>query len=333
MIHRFQPTPASSPGPNWPLRIAIAAATGTLAALTCWCSGGAYPAAWFCGAACFALSVCLHLDIQTKYAPHSRAADWMQHQCNAWQLSRHGVLIYRAEKPGLCIFLPWASLKEARVVDVGISMWNEETDTFFTLPTNGDNKESILLRIQHQIEEHKATRKEGGTYEKAVYLMASPLAIPVFPCVIVALPWFILGAASPVLFPGSAAICGLFLALGSSFATASHYELEEEFLMATYVGDEVRRSRRGIVTRTDEGITIFISWEDMEEAFITAADSVFLKIRGEQHGFVLTERTGYMPVRITRRDTKIHRWLRWTGRLVVVFAALIAGFLWHALWN
>lgn len=134
MIHRFQPTPASHPGPNWPQRIAIAAAAGTLAALICWCCGGDYPAAWFCGAACFALSVSLHLDIERKYAPPSRAGDRLQHQCNAWRLSRHGVLIYREKKPGLCIFLPWASLKEARMVDVGISLWNEETDTFFHAP-------------------------------------------------------------------------------------------------------------------------------------------------------------------------------------------------------
>lgn len=103
--------------------------------------------------------------------------------------------------------------------------------------------------------------------------------------------------------------------------------------METYVGDEIRRSRRGLITRTGEGITIFISWEDMEEAIITAADSVFLTIRGERHGLVLTERTGYMTVRISRRYTKIHGRLRWAGRLVVVFATLITGFLWHALWN
>ena len=268
-----------------------------------------------------------------KYAPATRARDYLSGKCNAWRLIRSGILLYREGKPGLCIFLPWASLKEARGVDVGISLWNEETDTFFTLPTNGDNKESILLRIQHQIEEHKATRKEGGTYEKAVYLMSSPLAIPVFPCVVVALPWFILGAASPVLFPGSAAICGLFLALGSSFATASHYELEEDFLMETYVGDEARRSRRGIVTRTDEGITIFIPWEDMEDATITAADSVFLKMRGEGVGLVLTNLDGQMPVRIARRYTRIHRWICNIGRFALVFASTIAGMLWHTLWN
>lgn len=334
MIHRFQPIPPSCPDkPNWPLRLAISAALGLLAGLLCWCCGGVHPAAWFCGAACFTLSSCLHLDIEMKYAPDTRAGDYLSGKCNAWRLIRSGILLYREGKPGLCIFLPWASLQEARMADDGISLWNEETDTFFLLPIAGSEKETTLLLIQGQITEKRVDVEEKEAYEKAVFFMGAPFNIPVLPCALTALPWFILGAISPFLFPESAPICFVFLAFGSACATASHYDLEEDFLSTSYVGDEVRRTRSGIITRTDGGLTFYIPWDDMDDATITALDSVFLKMRGERVGLVLTNLDGQMPVRIARRYTRIHRWICNIGRLALVFASAIAGFLWHTLWN
>lgn len=334
MIHRFQPiAPSRSYKPNWPLRLAIATVLGSLAALICWWSGGAHPAAWFCSAACFSLSICLLLDIEWKYAPFSRPGDYLNEKCNAWRLIRSGILLYREGKPSLCVFLPWASLQEARMADNGISLWNEETDTFFMLPIDDDDKGATLLRIQSRIEENRADTEETETYEKAAFFMSSPLNIPVLPCVLTALPSFILGVAAPFLFPGSPSFCALFLAMGASFATSSHYSLEEDFSMASYVGEEVRRTGRGVITRTSEGITFYIPWKDMEEATITDAESVFLKMRGELCGLVLTTLDGHLPVQIAHRYTKIHRWMRNIGRLALVFASTIAGLVWYAVWN
>ena len=268
-----------------------------------------------------------------KYAPTARAGNYLSGKCNAWRLLRSGILLYREGKPGLCIFLPWASLQEARMADEGISLWNEETDTFFLLPIAGSEKETTLLLIQGQITENRVDVEEKEAYEKAAFFMGAPFNIPVLPCALTALPWFIVGAIAPFLFPESAIICAAFLALGSSAATACHCDLEEDFLSENYVGDEVRRTRRGIITRTDGGLTFYIPWDDMDDATITASDSVFLKMRGERIGLVLTNLDGQMPVRIARRYTRIHRWICNIGRVVLVFASAIAGFLWYAQWN
>ena len=71
----------------------------------------------------------------------------------------------------------------------------------------------------------------------------------------------------------------------------------------------------------------------MDDATITALDSVFLKMRGERVGLVLTNLDGQMPVRIARRYTRIHRWISNIGKVTLVFASAIAGLLWDALWN
>ena len=334
MIHRFQPIPPSCPyKPNWPLRLTITAALGLLAGLLCWCCGGAHPAAWFCGTACFTFSICLQQDIEMKHAPDTRAGNYLSGKCNAWRLIRSGILLYRESKPVLCIFLPWASLQEARMAADGISLRNEETDTFFLLPIAGSKKETTLLLIQGQIAENRVDEEKTGAYEKAAFFMGAPFHIPVLPCALTALPWFIVGAIAPCLFPESAIICAAFLALGSSAATACHCDLEDDFLSENYVGDEVRRTRRGIITRTVSGVTFYIPWDDMEAATITALDSVFLKMRGERVGLVLKNLDGQMPVRIARRYTRIHRWICNIGRVALVFASAIAGLLWYALWK
>ncbi len=121
--------------------------------------------------------------------------------------------------------------------------------------------------------------------------------------------------------------------MGASFATAGHYELEENFEMASYLGEEVRRTRRGLVTRSDEGITSFIPWTSMEEGIITPADSIILRRRGKPYGIVLTHKDSPLPVPIIRCYTKLHRRMQYIARFALIVSSAALGAAWLALAN
>ncbi len=334
MIHRFERREVASPEkPRWGLRLLVAAGLGSIAALLAWWCSDSSPALFFCIGAGFCLTCLRQFDIEMKYYPPSRAGNTLEERCNEWRITRRGVLLYRDDKQGCCLFLPWENLQEASEGEEGILLWNEETDTFFCLPVEPADRDALLQLAQARIKRHKKLRKEPVAYEKQVFLTGAPFDIPLCPFLLTALPWFLLGLATPFLFPAHEGACLFIFVLGASAATTGHYELEENFEMAAYVGEEVRRTRRGLVARSEEGFTSFIPWAAMEEGTITAADSVFLRLRGKPYGIVLTHKDTPLPVPIIRRYTKIHRWMRHIARFALIVSSAALGAVWLALAN
>lgn len=334
MIHRFQPIQPQAPEkPRWRLRLSVAFAVGGVTAMLCWWGGVEAPIAYFCLAACFIVSVSQQCDIEQKFVPVTRAGNWLQAMCNEWRIIRRGILFYRDNKEGPCLFLPWKSIQEVSISEGIISLWNAETNTFYPLPADEDKQQRLLSFIRLQIEQHKESGKSDASFEKCVHCTGSPIHIPAMPFVIPALPFFCFGLLCPFIFPGAYIACLFFFLFGASCAAMGHSELEENFSMASYMGEELRRTRRGIIIRDEEGITSFIPWSAFEEGIITAADSVFLRQRGNQAGIALAQESGYMPIPIARRYTKRHRWLRRIGRFALILVAAALGLIWCTLWS
>lgn len=335
MIHRFQSGVPEPPyKPNWWLRLTVAVATGGGIALPAWCwfSADFIPVFWI--SAWFILSMCLNGDIERKYTPVGTAGKWLEQQCNVWRITRQGILLYHDIRQGPCLLLPWQTLPEARIQEGCIQVRDDETDTLYKLPAEEDALATLLSHIQSRIEQHRASRKPAASFEKGIWFMGDTLNLPTLPFVLTALPWFFFGLLYPFIYPDSWLTCILFFVFGASCATSGRYEPEEDFCCENYLGGEVRRSRRGIIIRTEEGSsTYFIPWTAFDEGTATSRDSVFLRLKGEQRGFVLAYSSGYMPIPITRRFTRFHRRILNLGRFALILAAMAAGMLWCALWN
>ena len=334
MIHRYHPVGKSSPpSPDWPRRLAVALVCSGVVARLAWWGGANAPMACFLLTCFFFLSVFRLSDISEKYAPESRAGNMLDSQCNAWRLTRHGILLYRDNRQGPCLCLPWQALQTADLQDVYIRLWNEKTDTFYMLPAEKGDIAGLLHRIRAQITKHASDKNAPVPSGPGVYFMSTPWNIPLFPFIVTALPWFIFGLLSPVIFPGAVLVCLLFFAIGASIATMGHHDLEEDFCRENYVGHELRRTRRGIIVRSEDGFTCFIPWAAMEEGIVTSAQSVFLRMRGEQAGLVLSQSDGFMPIPIVQRYATCNRRMRNIARIILVLAAAVAGLIWCSLWN
>lgn len=335
MIHRFHRRAPEPPAPpRWRLRLAVSSGIGGIVALPVWCFGDTgSPAVWFSIVTGFILSILQTSDIAQKYVSHARAGNWVEERCNTWRPCRRGILIYGEEKDSPSLFLPWASLHDANVRSDTIYLEDSEADTFYSLPSDSAEIEAELAYIRQQIRQHQGITSLAGSAGDAVFCMASPYHVPFLPFLLAALPWFIVGAIIPFIFPGEEAACFFICAFGASLATVGHYNLEEDFCTDCYLGDEVRRTKRGVITRTENGITSFIPWAILEEAIATDSDCVFLRAQGEKHGITLSQSGRYQPVPITRRYRKIHRLTRNLGRLLFVFLAAAASALWCNWWS
>ena len=105
------------------------------------------------------------------------------------------------------------------------------------------------------------------------------------------------------------------------------------FCTENYMGEETRRSKRGVSIRMSRGIRCFIPWACMAEATAMRTDCTFLCLKESQDGICLNGQDNSLPIPITRRYLNYRSWIRMTVSVVCVLIAVIAGIIWYQLWQ
>lgn len=320
------------PRPNWWGRLAYAFLVGGLVGLVAWWGDGPFLSTFITGAL-FILSSLKITDDECALGASARAGNWLQLLCRYWRCTRRGILFYRTDKPGPSLMLPWESLESAWLLDDNILVENEEDDTSYAMPIDAAQRDSVLAHIQQQIAEHKTEPQEEDSYEKSVFFMHSPHCLSKWSYVKVSSPWLVVGLLSPFIWPDEMFTSALFFALGVSMGLSWLSEIEDRFCTENYMGEETRRSKRGVIIRMSRGIRCFIPWACMAEATAMRTDCTFLCLKESQDGICLNGQDNALPIPITRHYLNSPSWLRMTVGVVCVLVAAIAGFVWYQLWQ
>ena len=260
MIYPLPETQETNPpSPNWWGRLAFAFLVGCLVGLVVWWGDGPFLSTFIMGV----LFILSSLDDECALGASARAGNWLQLLCRYWRCTRRGILFYRTDKPGPSLMLPWESLESARLLDDNILVEDAENDTFYALPVDAAQRDAVLAHIQQQIAEHKNEPQEEDTYEKSVFYMHSPHCLSKWRYVKVSSPWLVVGLLSPFIWPDEMLTCCLFFALGVTMGISWLSEIEDRFCTENYMGEETRRSKRGVSIRTSRGIRCFFPWACM----------------------------------------------------------------------
>ena len=325
-----EPHEQNSPRPNWWVRWAVALLVGSLVELVAWWCEGPFLSTFTMGVL-FTLSVLKVTDNDFGLCASARAGNWLQLLCRHWRCTRRGILLYRTDKPGPSLLLPWESLAGAGVQDNGILVEDAENDTFYALPINTAQRDAVLVHIQQQIAAHRTGRQEEDTYGKPVYFMHSPHCLPRWRYLKIAAPWLLAGLLSPFIWPGSMVTCCLFFALGVTMGLSWLSEIEDRFCTESYMGEETHRGKRGVSIRMNGGIRCFIPWNCMAESTAMWTDCTFLRLKEGQDGICLTGQDASLPIPITRHYLNSPSWIRMTARVVCLLVSIIAGIVWYQL--
>lgn len=333
MIYPLPETQETNPPrPNWWGRLAYAFLVGGLVGLLAWWGDGPFLSTFITGAL-FILSSLKITDDECALSASARAGNWLQLLCRYWRCTRRGILFYRTDKPGPSLMLPWESLESAWLLDDNILVENEEDDTSYALPIDAAQRDSVLAHIQQQIAEHKTEPQEEDSYEKSVFFMHSPHCLSKWCYVKVSSPWLVVGLLSPFIWPDEMFTSALFFALGVCMGLSWLSEIEDRFCTENYMGEETRRSKRGVSIRMSRGIRCFIPWACMAEATAMRTDCTFLCLKESQDGICLNGQDNALPIPITRHYLNSPSWLRMTVGVVCVLVAAIAGIIWYQLWQ
>ena len=333
MIYPLPETQETNPPrPNWWGRLAYAFLVGGLVGLVVWWGDGPFLSTFITGAL-FILSSLKITDDECALGASARAGNWLQLLCRYWRCTRRGILFYRTDKPGPSLMLPWESLESAWLLDDNILVENEEDDTSYALPIDAAQRDSVLAHIQQQIAEHKTEPQEEDSYEKSVFFMHSPHCLSKWCYVKVSSPWLVVGLLSPFIWPDEMFTSALFFALGVCMGLSWLSEIEDRFCTENYMGEETRRSKRGVSIRMSRGIRCFFPWACMAEATAMRTDCTFLCLKESQDGICLNGQDNALPIPITRHYLNSPSWLRMTVGVVCVLIAVIAGIIWYQLWQ
>ena len=333
MIYPLPETQETNPpSPNWWGRWAVALLVGCLVGLLVWWGDGPFLSTFIMGVL-FILSSLKITDDECALGASARAGNWLQLLCRYWRCTRRGILFYRTDKPAPSLMLPWESLASAWLLDDNIIVEDEGNDTLYALPIDAAQRDRVLAHIQQQIAEHKNEPQEEDTYEKSVFYMHSPHCLSKWRYVKESSPWLVVGLLSPFIWPDEMLTCCLFFALGVTMGLSWLSEIEDRFCTENYMGEETRRSKRGVSIRMSHGIRCFFPWACMAEATAMRTDCTFLCLKESQDGICLNGQDNALPIPITRRYLNSRSWIRMTVGVVCVLVAAIAGIIWYQLWQ
>lgn len=333
MIYPLPETQETNPpSPNWWGRWAVALLVGSLVGLVArWCEGPFLSP--FIMGVLFILSALKISDDEWPPGTSARAGNGLQLLCRYWRCTRRGILFYRTDKPGPSLMLPWESLTSARQMNDDIVVEDEEDDTFYALPIDAAQRDSVLAHIQQQIAGHKTGRQEEDSFERAVHFMHSPHCLSRWSYMKVSIPWLVAGLLSPFIWPDEMFTSALFSSLGVTMGISWLSETEDRFCTESYMGEETRRSKRGVSIRMSSGIRCFIPWACMAEATAMQATCTFLRLKESQDGICLNGQDNSLPIPITRHYLNTRSWIRMAARIMSLLVSAAAGIIWYQLWR
>ena len=333
MIYPLPETQETNPpSPNWWGRWAVALLVGSLVGLVAWWCDGPFQSSFIMGVL-FILSSLKISDDECTLSASARAGNWLQLLCRYWRCTRRGILFYRTDKPAPSLMLPWESLASAWLLDDNIIVEDEGNDTLYALPIDAALRDSVLAHIQQQIAENKVEHQEEDSFENAVYFMLSPHCLPRWRYVKVFIPWLAAGLLSPFIWSDEMFTSALFFSFGACMGLSWFSEIEDQFCTENYMGEETRRSKRGVSIRMSRGIRCFIPWDCMAEATAMQATCTFLRLKESKDGICLNGQDNSLPIPITHHYLNTRSWLRMTARVMSLLVSVAAGIVWYQLWR
>ncbi len=284
----------------------------------------------FCIGVGFVLSCVCYSEVYFRHASATRAGDWLQELCSAWHFTHRGILLYSKAAAAPVLFLPWESICHVTSKDGAIWLEDEVNDSFYQLTVSAQEQESALERIRQQVEKHRHLHKEDEDISAPVFCARSPFSVPVLPFVKMGSPWLLAGIICPFIPGMEMGICCICFVLAAAVAVSGVSELDDDFCMEYYMGEELRRTKRGIIVRMNGGITCFLPWSSMGECIRLTEETVFLRLNGTHDGIIC--RGQEVPLPVTRH---YGRWQRWSRRCISVGLALLSlvlGVVWWSVW-
>lgn len=328
MIHPI-PENSHSPQakPNWRKRCAITLLTSTIVASLFWSLAGSFTSAFIITTVCI-LSLMWAVDSPPFNTTYNHGGNWLASHCRHWRLTHRGILLYNCNAPGPCLFLPWCAIHSATLQKNNILLEDASNNTFYELPIAENMQSEYLAHIQKQLTPHHDETRQKNTIHRPIFYMWSPHQLHFLHHIKCAIPMLILGFSCPFFWPGEIVPCLLCLGLAGSLGTLPLTEFEDAFCPENYLGEEIRRSKQGIHIRMDNGILCFIPWSFLDKGTQMEDNTAFLQQRNGIYGICIEKSSAGIPIPLTRRFLKRHRWTR---RLIVfslVFLLIVIAFIW-----
>ena len=315
---------------KWGIGLGVAAAAGALGTWLYPWESLASCIASFCIGAGFVLSCICYCDVYVRHASATRAGDWLQDLCTAWRFTRRGVLLYSKAAGTPVLFLPWGSICNVTSKDGALWLEDKVNDSFYQLTAAAEELDATCEHIRQQVEKHRHLHKEDEDISAPVFCERSPFSVPVLPFVKMGIPWLLAGIICPFIPGMEMGICCICFVLAAAVAVSGFSELDDDFCMEYYMGEELRRTKRGIIVRMNGGITCFLPWSSMGECIRLTEETVFLRLNGTHDGIIC--RGQEVPLPVTRHYSRWHR----RGRMIIcvglVLLSFVLGVVWWNIW-
>lgn len=272
----------------------------------------------------------LHIMEHEEPALTHGIGGYLQQFCNAWQLTRTGIVFHGASANSPTLFLPWHSIRKASKDRNGIRLKENNGDSVFLLPVDKGNLDAFLTHIQTHITEHRSTPTFEGTEDTCIigFSKYQPHGAVLFHSLL----WLGAGACVPLAVPHGLWFCAICFAMAAAFYLPPRRQAEINYADEMFYGDEIRRTQRGIHIRGGGGWHYFQPWQGFLDCFRTATDAATLDLPGEELCLSVTYDPDAFP--LSADEPPVARRMGWgVLRFLLILLAFATGLQWWALWN
>lgn len=278
----------------------------------------------------YMLSTLATMEREEPDFPHGTGG-YLQQFCNAWQLTRAGIVICGDAATAPRLFVPWHSIRKACRKQNCIFLKIKNSDSAFILPCDDGDPDDHLKRIQAQLAAKQPPPAIGGT-ESTVIISFSRF-LPHGAGVCHSLAWLAIGCGSPFVLTDGAWIGALCFALAAAFYLPPRHSCEINYSDEDIsFGDEIRRTRRGMHIRCSGGWHYFQPWHGFGSCTRIATDAVALDLPGKNLCIVISYTPEDFPLSAETPGKSSRK--AWSSiRILLILLALAAGLLWWGLWK
>lgn len=291
-----------------------------------WCKDCSFLLFFAVGAA-FGLSICWDTYISERGLPKW---DGIQQYCPHWRKTRTGILLYgdAPESPG--IFLPWLSLGSATRTENGILLETKDC-IHIHLPAEPETAEQELARICPQLT--PGYIDDEPTVQNPAFLQNSPEVPGISAFLKVGMLWLTTGLLLPFIptdEPGIMPLCICCFGMAALFVLFGHSDFRDEYDVDTWLGSELRHTRRGLHIQGPSGWLYFQPWTGISECLELDTQEYFLKLYNSSKGINIGSEGKILPFSVARRvKVKPRRWRTVLNYTLCVLFVLLGLAWWH----